>query len=82
MQAMIEWAEEVNAKAIEKVQSKQKREFDAKHKPPTFQVGDKVWIYNSWKDMHSTGEKLEWNWQHLWTTLKKGQKGSKHDCIG
>ena len=39
MQAMIEWAEEVNAKAkpnIEKAQSKQKREFDAKHKPPTF----------------------------------------------
>jgi hypothetical protein len=42
---VVEWAEEVNAKAksnIEKAQSKQKKQFDAKHKPPTFQVGDKV----------------------------------------
>ena len=39
MQAMIEWAVEVNAKAksnIEKAQEKQKKQFDAKHKPPTF----------------------------------------------
>ena len=28
-------------------------------------------IYNSWKDI---GGKLEWNWQHLWKTSKKGKK--------
>ena len=64
MLAMIEWAEEVNAKAksnIEKAQSKQKQQFDAKHKPPTFQVGDKVWVYNSRKDTLQGG-RLEWNW--------------------
>ena len=69
MQAMIEWAEEVNAKAksnIKKAQEKQKKQFDAKHKPPTFQPGDKVWVYNSRK-CHSTGGQvrveLEWTMQ-------------------
>ena len=50
IQAIIEWAEEVNGKAktnIEKSQEKQKKQFDAKHKPPTFEPGDKVWVYNS-----------------------------------
>lgn len=53
MNAMIEWSEEINTKAktnIEKAQQKQKKEFDAKHRPPAFKIGDKVWVYNARKD--------------------------------
>ena len=53
MEEMMKWAESVNSKAksnIEKAQKKQKKEYDAKHKPPTFKVGDRVWVYNARKD--------------------------------
>ena len=78
MQAMIEWAEEVNAKAksnIEKAQEKQKKQFDAKHKPPTFQPGDKVWIYNSRKDTRQGG-KLEWNWNGPYKIVEQTSRGT------
>ncbi len=35
---------------IEKAQQKQDIEYDAKHHPPTFKVGGKVWVYNSRKE--------------------------------
>ena len=76
---MIEWAEEVNAKAksnIEKAQEKQKKQFDAKHKPPTFQPGDRVWVYNSRKDTRQGG-KLEWNWNGGRREADKGRKDSE-----
>ena len=53
MQAAIEWAEQVNAKRPNQTLKRfnlKRRVFDAKHKPPIFHVGDKVWIYNSRKD--------------------------------
>ena len=78
MQAMIEWAEEVNAKVksnIEKAQEKQKKQFDAKHKPPTFQPGDKVWVYNSRKDTRQGG-KLEWNWNGRCKIVKQTSRGT------
>ena len=53
MEEMMKWAESVDSKAkanIEKAQKKQKKEYDAKHKPPTFKVGDRVWVYNARKD--------------------------------
>ena len=78
MQAMIEWAEEVNAKAksnIEKAQEKQKKQFDAKHKPPTFQPGDKVWVYNSRKDTRQGG-KLEWNWNGPCKIVEQTSRGT------
>ena len=78
MQVMIEWAEEVNAKAksnIEKAQEKQKKQFDAKHKPPTFQPGDKVWVYNSRKDTRQGG-KLEWNWNGPCKIVEQTSRGT------
>lgn len=46
---------------IKKSQEKPKKEFGAKHKPPTFHVGDMVWRYNSRKDTRQGGT-LEYNW--------------------
>ena len=80
MQAMIEWAEEVNGKAksnIEKAQEKQKKQFDAKHKPPTFQPGDNVWVYNSRKDTRQGG-KLEWNWNGPCKIVEQTSRGTYH----
>ena len=56
--------ESVNQKVkvnIEKAQNKQKEYFNAKHKLPTFKVGDQVWRYNYRKDTRKGG-KLEYNW--------------------
>ena len=78
MLAMIKWAEELNTKAksnIEKAQAKQKQQFDAKHKPPTFQVGDKVWVYNSRKDTRQGG-KLEWNWNGPFEIAEHTSRGT------
>ncbi len=78
MEAMIKWAEAVNAKAkanIEKAQSKQKKEFDAKHLPSTFKVGDKVWVYNSRKDTRQGG-KLEWNWKGPFEIVEQTTRGT------
>ena len=63
MERMLKWADEINARAkenISKAQAIQKKVFDAKHRPPTFEVGDKVWVYNS----RRTREKVE-NWHAI-----------------
>ena len=76
MVAMMEWAEEVKAKSnIETAQSKQKKDFDAKHKPPTFKVGDKVWVYNSRNDTRQGG-KLEWNWNGPYEVTEHTTRGT------
>ena len=52
MKSMLLWAESLHQKVkenIQKAQTKQKKIYDARHKQPTFQVGDKVWRYNSRK---------------------------------
>ncbi len=46
MKSMIDWAEKVNEKVkvnIESAQQKQKKQYDAKHKPPISSIGEKVW---------------------------------------
>ena len=58
MERMLNWADEINARVkenITKAQAIQKKVFDAKHRPPTFEVGDKVWVYNSRKDTRKSG---------------------------
>ena len=77
MQPIIEWAEEVNARSksnIEKAHEKQKKRFDAKHKPPTFQPGDKVWVYKSQKDTREEQEEGE-------EKQMKGRKDSEESFL-
>ncbi len=78
MSSMLEWAENVNQRAkanIKKAQSKQKKQFDAKHRPPTFKVGDRVWMYNSRKDTRKGG-KLEWNWNGPYEIVEHTSRGT------
>ena len=54
MKEMLTWAEEVDTKAkqnIRMAQQTQKKQYDAKHRPPLFKSGDKVCrVYNARKD--------------------------------
>ena len=75
---MLLWAESVNEKAmnnIGKAQKRQKRQYDAKHKPPTFKVGDMVWRYNSRKDTRQGG-KLEYNWDGPYEITEHTSRGT------
>ena len=77
MDAMITWAEGMHAKAkdnIEKVYQKQKKEYDAKHQFPTFNVRDEVLMFNSWKET-CQGGKLEWNLNGLLEIIEKTTRG-------
>ncbi len=59
MESMLQWADKINTKAkenIKKAQAKQKKRYDAKHKKPDFNVGDKVWRYNSRKQTRQGGK--------------------------
>ena len=78
MNAVMKWAEAVDsiAKAnIEKAQKKQKKQFDAKHRPPTFKAGDKVWVYNARKDTRKGG-KLSWNWKGPFEIVEQTKRGT------
>ena len=53
MREMLTWAEEIDSRAkqyIKKAQQTQKKQYDAKHRPPLFKSGDKVWLYHAHKD--------------------------------
>ena len=59
----MKWAEAVDSTGkanIEKALNKQKKRFDAEHRPPAFKAGNKVWVYNARKDTRKGG-KLSWN---------------------
>ena len=78
MKSMLQWAEDVNKKALEnikKAQKKQKIFYDTRHKKPTFQVGEMVWRYNSRKQTRQGG-KLEYNWDGPYEIVEQNTRGS------
>ena len=78
MKSMLQWAEDVNKKALEnikKAQKKQKKIYDTRHKKPTFQVGEMVWRYNSRKQTQQGG-KLEYNWDGPYEIVEQNTRGS------
>ncbi len=78
MQSMMKWAESVDEKAllnIKAAQQKQKKRYDAKHKPPNFHVGDTVLLYNSRKDTRKGG-KLEYNWKGPYKVAEQTTRGT------
>lgn len=78
MKSMMEWTKNIQEKAKENIneaQKKQKQYFDAKHRPPTFKVGDKVWLFNSRKDT-CKGGKLDYNWHGPYEIIEQNTKGT------
>ena len=78
MKSMLLWAESLHQKVkenIQKAQTKQKKIYDARHKQPTFQVGDKVWWYNSRKQTRQGG-KLEFNWDGPYELTEQTTRGT------
>ncbi len=78
MESMLQWADEINTKAkenIKKAQAKQKKRYDTKHKKPVFNVGDKVWRYNSRKQTRQGG-KLEFNWDGPYEIAEQTTRGT------
>ena len=78
MKSMLQWAEDVNKKALEnitKAQKKQKIFYDTRHKKLTFQVGEMVWRYNSRKQTRQGG-KLEYNWDGPYEIVEQNTRGS------
>ena len=78
MKSMLLWAESLHQKVkenIQKAQTKQKKIYDARHKQPTFQVGDKVWQYNSRKQTRQGG-KLEFNWDGAYEITEQTTRGT------
>ena len=78
MKSMLQWAEDVNKKALEnikKAQKKQKKIYDTRHKKPTFQIGEMVWQYNSRKQTRQGG-KLEYNWDGPYEIVEQNTRGS------
>ncbi len=78
MESMLQWADKINTKAkenIKKAQVKQKKRYDAKHKKPDFNVGDKVWRYNSRKQTRKGG-KLEFNWDGPYEIAEQTTRGT------
>lgn len=78
MKSMLLWAESLHQKVkenIQKAQTKQKKIYDARHKQPTFQVGDKVWRYNSRKQTRQGG-KLEFNWDGPYEITEQTTRGT------
>ena len=78
MKSMLLRAESLYQKVkenIQKAQTKQKKIYDARHKQPTFQVGDKVWWYNSRKQTRQGG-KLEFNWDGSYEITEQTTRGT------
>jgi hypothetical protein len=69
--------EQVKAKAmsnIEKAQERQKKHYDAKHKPPCFKEGDVVLLRNK-RNEQRKGGKLEQPWSGPYTVSRLLSKG-------
>ena len=60
---------------IAEAQTRQKQQYDAKHQPPSFRVGDDVWYRNSRRDTRK-GEKLESVWAGKITVEEVLSKGT------